>query len=319
MAQLFVYGTLREGGTLSSWLGGYRSTARTATATGKLYEHPRGDYPVMKLSSVDEDGKDVVVGEVITVPDDDPAGLDELYQLLMMEQNAGYVPKTIPVLQDDGENVKAWVCAWPLTERTGRRIKHGDWIAYEIDLRALPRCLDCGVKMHDDEAATGDVCLDCESRRARACKVCGASKSGHTSTCWTCGGTKLEPAADDEDERIPAVLLHRPQPGTGVTYRVVAMNDDDALPVGSGVGSTPEGYGLTTIASYIAERKVRIAAMLTVVRHGQGAERVSCIRWGWGDDESISVPASTVIPVDAAMRMAPMLARGSWLEGIPKP
>ncbi len=69
---VFVYGTLKQGGMYHAYLKGAKLIEKDALASGTLYDTGFG-YPAMTAG---EDG--TVAGEVYEVPDELWAGLDEV-------------------------------------------------------------------------------------------------------------------------------------------------------------------------------------------------------------------------------------------------
>lgn len=115
MANIFVYGTLRRGGSNHFRMEGADFVA-AATVKGGLYQIDW--YPGLVL---DETAGDVV-GEVYQVP---PAVLEELD----LFEGAEYRRLQTQVRLPDGETVSAWIWEWlgPVDETL--RITSGDWLS----------------------------------------------------------------------------------------------------------------------------------------------------------------------------------------------
>lgn len=127
--QLFVYGTLRAGGTLAhEWLPDSIVQRRDAVVRdAALYVPGHRAYPVMvrKLGAF-------VVGEIVEWDTADRETNERVADLVTMETNAGYTIGT----------VQAWPLAWhePAAEcaaffwehgtRDAVRIAHGDWLKF---------------------------------------------------------------------------------------------------------------------------------------------------------------------------------------------
>lgn len=118
---LFVYGTLRTGGTLEPHypLGGTRHPA-TLTGFRLHYVDRFGAYPVIVPHAGER-----VLGEVIYDPNP-----FVLRQVLEMETNVGYLVEPVLVHDDTeppGIFTDARTCVWPY--RPGAPIHGGDWLA----------------------------------------------------------------------------------------------------------------------------------------------------------------------------------------------
>lgn len=128
---LFVYGTLRRGGTLVSLL--HRDSARVgATIAGAMFEAPGvgGAYPAV---SIDDAG--TVRGEVVFIDRDHGLAMLLAKDVDAMERGAGYVLRQTLARLDDGRTIPVDVYDWPWRER-GTSIDHGDWLAHRATLDA---------------------------------------------------------------------------------------------------------------------------------------------------------------------------------------
>lgn len=118
---LFVYGTLRPGGTLhDGWLGG-RPSAQ-GTTSGALFSLPGwpapGPYPLADFTeSVGQ-----VVGDVFSFDDGDSV----LAALHRMETSVGYRLASVVVEHSDGTRTAAVAYQWD--HKVGERIDGGDWL-----------------------------------------------------------------------------------------------------------------------------------------------------------------------------------------------
>ncbi len=116
METLFVYGTLRKGGSNHFRLEGGRVLGK-ATVRGRLY---RVDwYPALFL---DPDA-DVVVGDLVEVSPEILAALD-------LFEGGEYRRVPVLVTPENGEDPKkAWVWEYLDPVDESRRIANGDWLA----------------------------------------------------------------------------------------------------------------------------------------------------------------------------------------------
>ena len=116
---VFVYGTLRRGGSNAHRLGGDRFLGR-ATTSGHLF---RVDwYPALVLDPLG--GR--VTGELHRTDDDQLVHLDEY-------EGPEYVRRLHLVQPDDGPPVTAWIWEW-IRPTTGlARIPSGDWFDVRPD------------------------------------------------------------------------------------------------------------------------------------------------------------------------------------------
>ncbi len=117
---VFVYGTLREGGTRA--MSRRFPEARYVSTTmvkGSLYD--LGAFPGLLLDG----GETKVVGEVYEVDDKMLGELDEL------ERKSSYIRKKVRVSLNDGRRETCWlyVCD-PEVYRCDKLIPSGDWIVY---------------------------------------------------------------------------------------------------------------------------------------------------------------------------------------------
>lgn len=120
---LFAYGTLRPGEALEGWLARAVHHHEPGTLVGHdLLAPPGGSYPYLVASRL----RDAVVhGDVLYV---DPTA-EAFADTVVMELNAGYVIKAVPVTLASGRREKAltFLCLDPSPR--WRRIPSGDWTA----------------------------------------------------------------------------------------------------------------------------------------------------------------------------------------------
>lgn len=116
---LFVYGTLRTGQPLSSWLDGCTVWTEPACIEGRLYPAHSRQYPVAKLS---EPG--LIHGE-IRVCETGP----QLDTCIDMEIRSGYVAQEVTVLTELGDETGRTALAFHYLYRppTSICISSGDW------------------------------------------------------------------------------------------------------------------------------------------------------------------------------------------------
>lgn len=118
---MFVYGTLREGGSNRRLVEPYLLTSRPHAVPGRLYD--AGDYPALVL---DERETGLVFGEVLTVTEAALEPLDELEDYF----GPGH-PDNLYDRVQLGDGV--WVYVWPQEKADAARlplIEGGDWIGY---------------------------------------------------------------------------------------------------------------------------------------------------------------------------------------------
>ena len=121
---VFVYGTLRRGGSLEPMVPA-RVPRRRAMVRGRLWLAPALEcYPV--LTTHDAHPDDFVMGEVLVhvLP-------RQLAAVDAMETGAGYERQLVRLtgMMWDTAAVTAWAYVWPPEELHGRRIESGDWLA----------------------------------------------------------------------------------------------------------------------------------------------------------------------------------------------
>ena len=125
-SRLFVYGTLRKGCGLDSWLPGDVWRERAELRGYALhYALSHRAYPLLVHTG---DDNDVVVGELVSIPRDDRDGQAALARTLRMEERAGYRIADVLVRNDKLGLVETKACVWPLRRYVGERIESGDWI-----------------------------------------------------------------------------------------------------------------------------------------------------------------------------------------------
>lgn len=137
---LFVYGTLREGGSNTRWLERTRPEGRCrAWAPGRLFHLPEAGYPAMVMGPIPGELPPCtgwVTGEFIGYEDDEAmdAALFDLDQL--EETDQGLFERTLtPVYLEGGQVYRAWVYVFPndrvsRLEREATEIPDGDWSGY---------------------------------------------------------------------------------------------------------------------------------------------------------------------------------------------
>ncbi|MBL0312206.1 MAG: gamma-glutamylcyclotransferase [Holophagaceae bacterium] len=137
---LFVYGTLREGGTGHAWLKRTNPIGTTtAYAPGRLFHLPGTGLAAMVPGSIPEalpPGAGWVVGEFIGYEDEEDldSALDNLDQLEGLAEGR-FERKMVPVLLVSGQTYAAWAYVFPVErslrlEREGVELLDGDWSGY---------------------------------------------------------------------------------------------------------------------------------------------------------------------------------------------
>lgn len=137
---LFVYGTLREGGSNQHWLARTRPEGRTRAWTpGLLFHLPEAGYPALVLTdppSYLPPGEGWVAGEYVGYEDEASlqAALADLDPLEDVE--GGLYFRTVrPVQLESGLILPAWVYAFPderlaQLRRDAVALPSGDWSPY---------------------------------------------------------------------------------------------------------------------------------------------------------------------------------------------
>ncbi len=123
--QVFVYGTLRRGGSNHFRMAGAEFVA-AGTITGRMY---RIDwYPGLVL---DEAG-DEIHGEVFSVRPDQLSALDVFEGLSAGEiEGSEYRRVQTTVVQRDSQTLTAWVWEWLGLTDESQRLADGDWLKTE--------------------------------------------------------------------------------------------------------------------------------------------------------------------------------------------
>lgn len=132
---LFVYGTLREGGALDDMIVGQRVPASADGMT--LFEYAGGAYPIMVATT----GRPVpVIGDLMMIDLDDAESMEALANVVTMETHSGYVMRMISV-RPRGETLthQVWAFLWeqPDDDAIGPQVPSGDWLTHRalIDAR----------------------------------------------------------------------------------------------------------------------------------------------------------------------------------------
>jgi gamma-glutamylcyclotransferase (GGCT)/AIG2-like uncharacterized protein YtfP len=126
---VFVYGTLRRGGSNAFRMDGAEFVGRGSVA-GCL--HAISWYPGLVLGN----GCGRVVGEVYRVGAEHLRALDEFEGISASEiEGAEYRRVKAEVLLNDIEYCSAWVYEWTASVESRQRIPSGDWTMYELGSR----------------------------------------------------------------------------------------------------------------------------------------------------------------------------------------
>ena len=137
---LFVYGSLREGGSNHGWLKRTNPVGHTrAYAPGRLFHLPAEGVAAMVLGVIPETmppGLGWVVGEFIGYEDEEDldAAFYDLDQLEGIAEDR-FERRMIPVLLESGQTYAAWAYVFPVDrlprlEREGVELLDGDWSNY---------------------------------------------------------------------------------------------------------------------------------------------------------------------------------------------
>ncbi len=134
---LFVYGTLRRGG--SNDIARIAPSARfagMARIRGRLYD--LGAYPALLLDASDT-AAGWVTGELYEIPDHEWPALDALEEPVTPQRPDGEYFKIITTVRaDDGTPREVWAySANPAVISLDREIGHGDWVVH-VAARHIP-------------------------------------------------------------------------------------------------------------------------------------------------------------------------------------
>ena len=123
--QVFVYGTLRRGGSNHFRMAGAEFVA-AGTITGRMY---RIDwYPGLVLDDVGDE----IHGEVFSVSPDQLSHLDVFEGLSAGEiEGSEYRRVQTTVVQKDSRTLTAWVWEWLGLTDESQRLADGDWLKTE--------------------------------------------------------------------------------------------------------------------------------------------------------------------------------------------
>lgn len=136
---LFVYGTLREGGTHHAWLLRTHPEGLTgAWVAGRLFHLPAG-YPALVPGpepAAPPPGPGWVRGEFLGYEDDQDleSALADLDPLEGVEEDL-FSREILPVILEGGQRYQAWVYLFhverlPRLERDAVELPDGDWASY---------------------------------------------------------------------------------------------------------------------------------------------------------------------------------------------
>jgi gamma-glutamylcyclotransferase (GGCT)/AIG2-like uncharacterized protein YtfP len=136
---LFVYGTLREGGSKHAWLQRTQPEGSTrAWAAGRLFHLPMG-YPALVPGPEPAflpPGPGWIRGDFVGYGDegDLESALSDLDPLEGVEEGL-FTRKILPVILEGGHRYRAWIYLFhverlPRLEREAVEIKDGDWAPY---------------------------------------------------------------------------------------------------------------------------------------------------------------------------------------------
>ncbi|MFT3991455.1 MAG: gamma-glutamylcyclotransferase family protein [Luteolibacter sp.] len=121
LSLVFVYGTLRRGGTNHFRMDGTEFVAEGAVI-GRMYAIDW--YPGLVL---DPEG-DRIVGEVYAVGSARLRALDEFEGVSAEEENSEYRRVKTMFFSNEGDPFEAWVWEWLGPVDESRRISHGNWL-----------------------------------------------------------------------------------------------------------------------------------------------------------------------------------------------
>lgn len=128
LERVFVYGTLRRGGSNAFRMDGAEFVG-PATVGGALYRISW--YPGLVL-----DGAGRVTGEVYRVGPEQLRALDEFEGLAAGEiEGSEYRRVRVEALFGEGEELEVWVYAWKGEVNEDERIPSGDWVGVQSSRR----------------------------------------------------------------------------------------------------------------------------------------------------------------------------------------
>lgn len=137
---LFVYGSLREGGSRRGWLDRTRPQGRCrAWVPGRLFHLPAADYPALVPGPIPEalpPGPGWVLGDFVGYEDEAEleAAIADLDPLEGVEEEL-FLRHPLPVLLDGGQIYTAWAYIFPperlpRLEKEAIELADGDWGPY---------------------------------------------------------------------------------------------------------------------------------------------------------------------------------------------
>ena len=137
---LFVYGSLREGGSNHAWLKRTNPLGLTrAYAPGRLFHSSESGSASMVSGAIPETlppGPGWVAGEFVGYEDESDleSALENLDQLEGVAEGL-FGRQMVPVLLESGQTYAAWAYVFPVErlprlEREGIELPDGDWAGY---------------------------------------------------------------------------------------------------------------------------------------------------------------------------------------------
>lgn len=136
---LFVYGSLREGGSRENWLQRTHPEGRCrAWIPGRLFQLPNGDAALVPAADPESPppGPGWVTGDFVGYDDEEAldSAVADLDPLEGVEEEL-YLRRLLPVVLDSGHHYEAWAYVFP-EERLPRLLREavelpdGDWGPY---------------------------------------------------------------------------------------------------------------------------------------------------------------------------------------------
>jgi gamma-glutamylcyclotransferase (GGCT)/AIG2-like uncharacterized protein YtfP len=134
---LFVYGSLRAGGSRHAWLKRTDPEGLCRAWTpGRLFQLPNGDAALVPGPDPGAPGPGWVLGDFVGYEDEEAldAALADLDTLEGVEEEL-YLRRAVPVLLDGGQRFVAWAYVFPEDRlprlaREALELASGDWSPY---------------------------------------------------------------------------------------------------------------------------------------------------------------------------------------------
>lgn len=137
---IFVYGTLRPGGTLYGMAEFHlvRRPELALTSGYALYANKSNTYPYL----VKGEPNDIVTGSLLVLPEG-----EAFERIIQMEMGAGYDVEILDIQTENLGDMRAFGFVLPKqrSQFLGRRIESGDWLEYEERVSKFRREIDAAM------------------------------------------------------------------------------------------------------------------------------------------------------------------------------